>query len=259
MDRPPSGPRRRLVAALLPETSLLAASGVFAHVGSGVPLVMVLPILGTTFVLAVVAQYLLTYEPLVATRERELSTFLTEYLSMAERQLEAVAADEASLRASVVRLESDGAVEILGREFLRTFGDESLRVAYVADEADYRSGELDLAFDVGQGCCGRVVAENDQFVSVSPSHTAGWDSAWGTTPLQDRATRHLNVIVGTPIYRPSDDRKEHPVGVFVVDSEDDLRDLFDVDEGTALPDVDFKDTALAREAIQHAKNIGILL
>lgn len=101
---------------------------------------------------------------------------------------------------------------------------------YVADEEDYREGELDLEFDVGQGCCGRAIEESDQVVSISPSYTHAWDSVWKTTDHQDRVTRHLNVIIGTPIYRPDDENKEEPIGVFIIDSENDLRDLFDIPE-----------------------------
>lgn len=254
-----SRPTRKFLFSLLPEVAGFAVAAVFAYTGSNISLSTILIVLTVAILAATVAEYYVTYKPIIDFRERELSTFFKRYLSLVENQFESMIADDADIRANIMLRKSKGAISVRGKEFVRTFGDDFIRVEYVADEDDYDQEELDLEFEIGQGCCGRVLDENDQFISVSPAHTHAWDSSWGTTEQQDRVTHHLNIIIGTPIYRPSDENKDRPIGVFIVDSENDLRELFKLDTNVELADVNFKQTDLAREAIRHARNVGILL
>lgn len=255
----PSRPMRKLLVSLLPEIAGFIIAAIFAHAGSNIPLNIVLPVLIGAIILAIIAEYYVTYKPIVSMRRRELTTFFKQYLDLAEKQLNSIISDDVDVRANIMLLKSRGQVEIFGKEFLRFLGDKYIQVEYVSDEDVYTTSELNLEFDVGQGCCGRVIEQNDQFISISPRHTHAWDSSWGTTEHQDEATRHLNLIIGTPIYRPNDKNKDHPIGVFIVDSEDDIRDVFDIAEDTELAEVDFKETEIANRAIEHARNVGILL
>lgn len=111
MGRLPSRPTRRLIVSLLPEIASFVVAAAFAHIGSDVPLTTVLPVLLLAIVLALVAEYYVTYKPILNFRDRELSTFFEHYLSLAENHLESFISEEATLRTNIMLLESKGEIE----------------------------------------------------------------------------------------------------------------------------------------------------
>lgn len=244
-------PRRtvgKMLASLIPEVAGFAIAGLFAYIGIGIQLKIVVGTVLLAIIFALIAEYYLTFKPIIAFRGKQISTFMREYLSMVENDLSSSLPSDVSARANVM-LEKSGGI----------FGSDYLSIDYVSDEGLYDDEEIDLPWDIGQGCCGGVIHQNQQLVAVSPGYTDTWDAAWGTTDRQNRVTGHLNTIIGTPIYRPSDEEKRHPIGVFVIDSEESVAEVFDVDPDTDIAEIDFRDTELANEAIRHAKNIGVLL
>lgn len=195
-----------------------------------------------------VAEHVLTYSPLLQYRDRQLSTFFEDYLRLIENDVETIASGDIDVRANVMRPSSDGFRD-----------DPTLNIAYYNDESDYDSEEFRLEFGIGQGCVGQAYETGNQTFAISPDHVRSWDDAWNTTPRQDRVTEQLNTIIGTPIYRPDDEQQEDPVAVLILDSEQHLDEFIALDSDQELADVDFKETEIGRRAIEHARNVGILL
>lgn len=195
-----------------------------------------------------VAEYVLTYGPLLQYRDRQLSTFFGDYLRLVEEDMEAIAASDVSVRANVMRPSRSGFRD-----------DPTLSIAYYHEEAEYDPEEFQLEFEVGQGCVGRAYETGDQKFAISPEHVRSWDDAWSTTKRQNRVTAELNTIIGTPIYRPDSDGRGEPVAILIVDSEDHIDEFVRLDENQELAGVDPKDTIVGERALEHARNAGILL
>lgn len=193
------------------------------------------------------AEYKLTYEPLLQYRDRQLNTFLDDYLATVESDIESVAGDGVEVRANVMRPQSDGFLD-----------DPELVVSFTSEEDDYRDGELDLQFECGQGCAGVVYESGEQMFAVRHEATGEWPDAFRTTGKQDAVTEHLEVIVGTPIYRPQDEIGD-PAGVLIVDTESPIENLLDSDDSTVIEDPKLKTTEVAEELTDISENIGILL
>lgn len=208
--------------------------------GAGLALVLLL-VIG-------LAQYYNTYRPLLQYRDKQLSTFLEDYLSTVESEIEACAADEVSVRCNVMRPIPDGPLS-----------DDRLTVSFVSEEDDYRPDELRLLFSPGQGCVGTVYRQGKQHLAVREER-GEWPDGFETTPRQDNATSHLRVIVGTPIYRPNDDPTDAtPVAVLIADSQSPVTDVFDLDEDESIADVSLKQTRVCERLADYSDRIGILL
>lgn len=211
-------------------------------VGRGVGLAVVL------LLVVSLMQYYNTYRPRLQYRDKQLSTFLEDYLSTVESEVESCAADDVSVRCNVMRPKSKHLV-----------GDDRLTVSFVTDTDEYRSDELQLRFSPGQGCAGTVYRQGKQHLAVREKR-GEWSDGFETTPRQDNATSHLRVIVGTPIYRPSDDPTEAtPVAVLIADSESPVEDVFDLDEDESIADVSLKQTQVCELLTDYSDRIGILL
>lgn len=138
-------------------------------------------------------------------------------------------------------------------------GDDHLTISFVTDPDEYRSDELQLQFSPGQGCVGTVYRRGRQHLAVREKQ-GEWPDGFETTPRQDNATSHLHVIVGTPIYRPTDDPTEAtPVAVLIADSESRVVDVFDLDKDESTADVSLKQTAVCERLADYSDKIGILL
>lgn len=194
------------------------------------------------------AQFILTYQPVVRYRTRQLSTFFTDYLRMVEDDIEATAPEDVTVRANVMRPSTDGLLD-----------DPTFSISFTHSDTQYHDEELDLEFEVGQGCVGNVYEENEQKVSLSPSHVEAWSGGWNTTERQDRVTSHLNTIIGTPIYRSNDTEQQSPVAVLIIDSEYHFDDFVNLRRDETLADVGLKETAVTQKSVEHAQNMGILL
>lgn len=199
-------------------------------------------------VVAVVAEYYLTYGPLMQYRERQLSTFFDDFLGLVEQDVERQADGDVEVRANIMRPTSDG-----------LFDDPTYSIAYWHDDRDYTAAEFDLEFEIGQGCVGQTHEKGQQMFAISPDHADSWDESWNTTNVQDEVAGHLDTIIGTPIYRPSDTEQNDPVAVLIVDSEQDFEEFVALDADETLADITFKQTAVAERAIDHARNVGVLL
>lgn len=207
---------------------------------------------GLLFLLIIlVAHYILTYGPLLSYSDRKLSTFFSDYLRMVEREMEDVAEGDVSFRANVMRPMGEGILS-----------DPVLKIAYYTDESEYDDEEFELEFEEGQGAVGAAYESGDQMFCISPEHVRTWDDSWETTVRQDRVTEHLNTIIATPIFRPSEDGDEDdrkPKAVLILDSEEDLSEILGLGSHQELQDVRFKETELSDEALDYARNMGILL
>lgn len=199
-------------------------------------------------VAAVIAEYRLTYGPLIQYRERQLSTFFDDFLGLVEQDIEYKANGDVEVRANIMRPTSDG-----------FFDSPTYSIAYWHDDNDYSSAEFDLEFEIGQGCVGQSHENGQQMFAISPEHRDSWDESWNTTNVQEEIAGHLNTIIGTPVYRPSDEEQEEPVAVLIIDSEQDFERFVNLDPGETLADIEFKETPVAKRAVDHARNVGILL
>ena len=195
-----------------------------------------------------IAEYKLTYEPLLQYRDRQLNTFLDDYLATVESDIESLASDGVEVRANVMRPQSDG-----------FFDDAELIVSFTNEDSDYRDGELELRFDCGQGCAGATYESGQQMFAVRHEATGEWPDAFRTTEVQDAVTEHLEVIVATPIYRPQDEIDDDPAGVLVVDTESTIDDLLDISDSEDIEDLDLKTVKMSEELTDISENIGILL
>lgn len=196
-----------------------------------------------------IAEYVLTYSPLLRYRDRRLSTFFEDYLGLIENDIETMAPGDVDARANVMRPSSDGFRD-----------DPTLSIAYYNDRSDYDPGEFELEFEIGQGCVGQAYETGDQTFAISPNHVRSWDDSWETTERQDRVTEHLNTIIGTPVYRPEDEeREDDPVAVLISDSEQHIDRFIHLGPNQEVADVDFEDTEIGERAVDHARNMGILL
>lgn len=248
----PSQSRLVFLASLLPETATILFAAYLVFVTNEISPWVVFPVALVLLIGVFLAEYVLTFKPILNFRNRQLSTFLKRYLAMAEDSLNAETPDEVTLRTSIFLLRN--------RKRWKFWRDNRiLSVDHVSDEADYTESELELEYEVGQGCPGRVIDRNKPFVAISPKHETSWDSGWGTTDFQDETTEHLNVMIGAPIYRPSDEEKTKPIGVFLVDSEDNLPAILNLEDEESLDEIEKLDTGIVRTAIDHARKVGILL
>lgn len=195
-----------------------------------------------------IAQFVLTYQPTVRYRDRQLSTFFTDYLRMVEDDIETTAPGDVTVRANVMRPTTDGLLD--GPTF---------SISFTRSDEQYHDEELDLEFEAGQGCVGNVYEENEQKVALSPTHAEAWGGGWNTTERQDKVTGHLNTVIGTPVYRPSDAEQRNPVAVLIIDSESRFDNLVNLSHDETLADIGFKETTVAQQSVEHARNIGILL
>jgi len=239
--------RRVFASSLIPLLGIAAtlivaaATTQFPLWGAAVGIVLSIPLVG-------VAEYYITYKPLLSYKDRQLSTFFSDFLRMIERDVEWAAHGDVNVRANIMRPASSGWSD-----------DPTFTVTFYTEESEYRGDELELEFEIGQGCVGNAYQDNDQKVAISADHVDTWSPGWNTTSTQDRATEHLNTIIGTPIYRPTDEEKDSPVAILIVDSEDHFREFVDLNEGQDLSDIEFKQTEVAKISATHASNCGILL
>jgi hypothetical protein len=195
-----------------------------------------------------VTQYYNTYRPLLQYRDKQLSTFLENYLSTVESEIEACAADSVSIRCNVMRPTSDSLLD-----------DDYLTISFVTDADQYRSDELQLQFSSGQGCVGTVYSQGKQHLAVREER-GEWPDGFETTARQDNATSHLDVIIGTPIYRSNDDPTEAtPIAVLIADSESQVADVFDLDDNEPINDLSLKQTQVCEQLADYSDRIGILL
>lgn len=248
----PSQSRWLFLASLIPETVGIGVTAYFVSVTSDLSNYLITGVAVLAFLAIIIAQYYWTFKPVLDFRDRQLSTFFAEYLKMAEDSIVDDFANDSDIRAYIMLVRN--------KKRWKLWKDTRvITIDHVADESDFQATELSAEYDVGQFCPGRVIEQNQPNVAISPEHESTWDEGWGTTDQQDEATGHLNVMVGAPIYRPSDDDKVHPIGVFIVDSEVDIRTLLDLSEDESLQELDVSDTGLVATTIEHAKNVGILL
>lgn len=247
MERPNRRTKRYLASVFVSEIGILVAI-LLAFTTSKITLSASVLLALVSFVSIGVAQFILTYQPIVRYRNRQLSTFFTDHLRMIENDIEATVAGDVVVRANIMRPTTNG-----------WFDDPTFSISFTHRDDQYYDEELDLKFDLGQGCVGNVYGENEQKFSLSPDHVEAWDEGWNTTERHDRVTRHLNTIIGTPVYRPADTEQEDPVAVLIIDSEYHFDDFVNLGRDETLADIEFKDTAVARQSVEHARNIGILL
>ncbi|WP_135824936.1 hypothetical protein [Halorussus ruber] len=239
--------RRFVASVLISWVGVLVAIGL-AYLTSKISAGLAVVFGVVSIFLIALGEFFLTYQPLLRYKERQLTTFFTNHLRMIENDIESVAAGDVTLRANIMRPTSDG-----------WFEDPSFKIAYTHTEDEYEDEELTLEFESGQGCVGNVYREAEQKVAISPDHVEAWDSGWNTTEQHDRVTSHLNTIIGTPIYRPTDTDQSEPIAVLIVDSEQHFEDFVNLDEETSLSKIEFKETAVAERAVEHARDLGILL
>lgn len=247
LERPNRRTKRYLASVFVSEAGILVAIAL-AYTTSKITLATSVLFALVSIASIEVAQFVLTYQPVVRYRNRQLSTFFTDHLRMIENDIEATAAGDVAVRANVMRPTTDG-----------WFDDPTFGISFAHSDGQYRDEEFVLEFELGQGCVGNVYEENEQKFSLSPSHVEAWDEGWTTTERHDRVTRHLNTIIGTPVYQPTDTEQENPVAVLIIDSECHFDDFVTLRHDETLADIEFKDTAVAQQSIEHARNIGILL
>jgi hypothetical protein len=85
---------------------------------------------------------------------------------------------------------------------------------------DYND-ESHLKWGVDEGVCGTAIEYNKALDSdLEDVEIHEWDM----TEKQLRATQHLGSVLSIPIYRPSDEEKDNPVGVLNLDSQENLSD-----------------------------------
>jgi hypothetical protein len=239
----------RTALSTISQALSVAVALLLSSVNNSIGLPLMIVILTITLCISFIEKYFTIYSPTVKLREQQLSTFLREYLSLVEDDIEAHANGEVSVRANVMQPtpESSGICS-----------EPKYAIAYYSEENQYDPEEFDLGFDRGRGCVGHVYNSKDQKFALSGELVSSWEDGWSTTKRQDRVTEHLDTVVGTPIFDPDSDA-EKVSGALMIDSEQSIRELLGVSEDRDISEVSFEETEIAQRATTHASAIGILL
>lgn len=239
----------RTILSTVSQALSVAVALLLSSVSNSIGTPLAVTILLIVLIISFVEKYSIIYSPTVRLREQQLSTFLREYLSLVEDDIEAHADGEVSVRANVMQPtpESSG-----------IYSEPKYAIAYYSEKDQYDPEEFDLEFDLSQGCVGHVYESKDQEFALSGDLVSGWEDGWSTTKRQDRVTENLETIVGTPIFDP-DSEAEKVSGALMIDSEQSIRELLGVPEDRDISEVSLEETEIAQRATTHASAIGILL
>lgn len=248
MDRKVAPQTKRFIASTATTYLAILVAIFIAYITTTLDLIPTVVLAVIALIVAGVAEYFLTYGPLIKYHDKQLSTFFEDYLQLIEQDIEEVANGDVEVRANIMRPTSDGFLD-----------DPTYSIAYWNDSSDYSGAEFELEFDIGQGCVGKTHEDQQQTFCISPSYMKSWDGSWETTNVQEEVAGHLNTIIGTPIYRPSDDKQTKPVAVLIIDSENEFGEFVNLDPDETLDNIEFKQTRVAERAVDHARNAGILL
>jgi len=90
---------------------------------------------------------------------------------------------------------------------------------YVSESAEDYGNERELEWTTSQGVVGDAMNERAQEVWTQPGYTEiDPRIRWNLSQLQYEFTEDVNSVLSAPIYLPSDEAKESPVGVVSLDS-----------------------------------------
>jgi len=90
---------------------------------------------------------------------------------------------------------------------------------YVGESAQDYGKEKELEWTTNQGVVGDAMNERAQEVWTQPGYPdVDPRIRWNLSQLQYELTEHVNSVLSVPIYLPSDETKENPVGVVSLDS-----------------------------------------
>jgi len=194
----------------------------------------------------VVGKYWLVYAKSVSFRGRKLTSFLNHHLELVVCEYQNRHADDCDVRANAMLPQRRRTISHDGGLSITVETDTFLQIAYCT--AEYEEIELNREWDLGQGWCGKAYQENVQYEARQSASDAGWSQPWQTTPEQDKATEHIRSVLSTPIYDPSDENEDDPIGVLNIESESPITE-------TGLHDEAIQDEIAQR----YAAEIGTLL
>jgi hypothetical protein len=183
-------------------------------------------ILGSAFV-----YYWQFYQPTVRIEQKYVSVVLDHLFRALVDTYRQQHPGDYDLRANVMRMRRK---HVVGPRFLR------IDVAL----GEYTPAEHEQAYRVGVGCAGNAVARNQQtFYDAIQAH----EHRSGLTATQREVTAHVNSILSTPVYRPSDVDKRSPIAVLNLDS------------GDFVGTTGFREAHLQDLAVYYAEVVGAIL
>lgn len=119
----------------------------------------------------------------------------------------------------------------------RTLGIRPLQIG--SHFGEYTAAERAQQYEVGTGCCGWCLSENEQQVF---DRLEMQQALRGMNPQQLQATEHVHSVLSTPIYRP--ERLEDPIAILNLDST------------RPIGDTGFQETRMRTIVAEYASLIG---
>ena len=155
-------------------------------------------------------------------RSEELQTLLeTEILPRLHKNVNLAHPDEIpDLRVNVMFLRWRG-IHPQRHDFLIAPWQRTLQIEadYISETAQDYGDERELEWTTNQGVVGDAMNERAQEVWTQPGYPdVDPRIRWSLSQLQYELTEHVNSVLSAPIYLPSDENKENPVGVVSLDS-----------------------------------------
>lgn len=161
--------------------------------------------------------------PLIRTREEYVRRFIYEFVFRSLREeYEDELHDPCEIRVNVMLLKRRDMLPWTQERNLLPWK-KSLQISYCT--GGY-GDEREIKWALSEGVCSTAVMNatgGDERVQEVWSNLEDVHIAtWNLTERQHKATDHLGSVLSVPIYRPSDERKQNPVGVLNVDSKKNL-------------------------------------
>lgn len=155
-------------------------------------------------------------------RSEELQTLLeAEILPRLHKNANLAHPDEIpDLRVNVMLLRWRG-IHLQPHDFLIAPWQRTLKIEadYISESAQPYGDERELEWTTNQGVVGDAMNERAQEVWTQPGYPdIDPRIRWNLSQLQYELTDHINSVLSAPIYLPSDENKENPVGVVSLDS-----------------------------------------
>lgn len=155
-------------------------------------------------------------------RSEELQTLLeAEVLPRLHENANSAHPDEiADLRVNVMLLRWRG-IHPLRNDFLIKPWQRTLKIEadYVSESAQEYGNERGLEWTTNQGVVGDAMNKRAEEVWTQPGYPDVDPCVrWNLSQLQHELTDHIQSVLSAPIYLPSDETKENPVGVVTLDS-----------------------------------------
>lgn len=174
---------------------------------------VLIPVSIVVIPIALVANYLIVYQPAASALEVEREVANTLLSNIADNYALQFAEPDTPIRANLMKKD-------IRRSLNRTNGYTSTRgVTPQAHSGNYDSEELNLLWKYGQGCAGLAYEQDEiEWATRKPGATE-WMNYERMNPDQLKHTENINSVLCIPIYGPDHQNDDpYPTSVLCLDS-----------------------------------------